>query len=240
MDWAETLDEIGQLYDASVFCIAEANNLLATPNALTYHQELLIPADCGPYDEIESTIVANGRLAPVEDQGGGPTVPSDGMDYRVRWADTLDVIGQTYDISVACIVGANAMINANELHYAQIIHIPGNCEPYDSIESDIISNMEDTRDFGLADSGLGQGGGGGQSLTVPGSDAAPADDTAMSSSAPMSNEVYIIQTGDNLTRLAARFNASAECLMRTNGIWNPDLIYAGNQLIITPACRLSV
>lgn len=249
VDWAETLDEIGQLYDVSTLCIAEANDLLDHPNDLDYASTLTIPADCRPYDEIESIVLANGGFSMDDaDQGGGPTIPAEGMDYRADWGDTLDVIGIDFNISVACIVGANQLINANDLDYAQVIFLPGDCDPYDPIESIIIANMEDTRDFSLADSGLGRGGGGGQSLTTPGSVDPDADmteeddgaeDAAAMSSQTLTDEVYIIQWGDTLARIAASYNASAACLQRSNGIWDPDMIYAGNQLLITVACRLT-
>jgi LysM repeat protein len=249
VDWADTLDEIGQFYDVSTLCIAEANDLLDHPNDLEYASTLTIPADCRPYDEIESIVLANGGFSmDDDDQGGGPTIPADGLDYRAGWGDTLDVIGIDYDISVACIVGANNLINANELAYAQVIFLPGDCDPYDPIESIIIANMEDTREFSLADSGLGRGGGGGQSLTTPGTVDPAADlteeddgaeDAAALSSQTLSDEVYIIQWGDSLNRIAARFNASAFCIQRSNAIYNPDMIYAGNQLLITAACRLA-
>jgi murein DD-endopeptidase MepM/ murein hydrolase activator NlpD len=43
---------------------------------------------------------------------------------------------------------------------------------------------------------------------------------------------YIVQPGDTLSSIAARFNIAVEDLMNANGISNPNLLAAGQQLII--------
>jgi murein DD-endopeptidase MepM/ murein hydrolase activator NlpD len=44
--------------------------------------------------------------------------------------------------------------------------------------------------------------------------------------------IYIVQPGDTLTTIAARFNISLDDLMSANGITNPNLLSAGQQLTI--------
>ncbi len=44
--------------------------------------------------------------------------------------------------------------------------------------------------------------------------------------------VYIVQSGDSLSLIAARFNVALEDLMNANGISNPDLLSAGQELVI--------
>jgi len=44
--------------------------------------------------------------------------------------------------------------------------------------------------------------------------------------------VYIVQPGDTLSSIAARFNVALEDLMNANGISNPDLLSAEQQLVI--------
>ena len=44
--------------------------------------------------------------------------------------------------------------------------------------------------------------------------------------------VYIVQSGDTLSLIAARFNVDLENLMNANGISNPDLLSAGQELVI--------
>ena len=44
--------------------------------------------------------------------------------------------------------------------------------------------------------------------------------------------VYIIQKGDCLSVLAQRYGTTVQTLCELNNIKNPDLIYAGNKLLI--------
>jgi len=51
-------------------------------------------------------------------------------------------------------------------------------------------------------------------------------------SAQSDGPIYIVQPGDSLSIIAARFNVSLEALMEANGITDPNLLSAGQQLII--------
>lgn len=51
-------------------------------------------------------------------------------------------------------------------------------------------------------------------------------------SAQASGPVYIVQAGDTLSSIAARFNVSVADLMSANNISNPNLLAAGQQLVI--------
>jgi murein DD-endopeptidase MepM/ murein hydrolase activator NlpD len=44
--------------------------------------------------------------------------------------------------------------------------------------------------------------------------------------------IYIVQSGDSLLLIASRFNVDLEDLMNANGISNPDLLSAGQELVI--------
>jgi murein DD-endopeptidase MepM/ murein hydrolase activator NlpD len=50
--------------------------------------------------------------------------------------------------------------------------------------------------------------------------------------AQSSGPIYIVQPGETLTSIAARFNVTLDELMTANGITNPDLVNAGQQLVI--------
>lgn len=52
---------------------------------------------------------------------------------------------------------------------------------------------------------------------------------------PAAERSVTVQWGDTLSGIAARFGVSTEALARANGISNPDLIYAGDQLRIPGA-----
>jgi murein DD-endopeptidase MepM/ murein hydrolase activator NlpD len=51
-------------------------------------------------------------------------------------------------------------------------------------------------------------------------------------SAQESGPVYIVQPGDTLSSIASRFNVSMDDLMTANGITDPNLLGAGQQLVI--------
>ena len=44
--------------------------------------------------------------------------------------------------------------------------------------------------------------------------------------------VYIVQRGDTLSAIAWRFGTSVWAITQANGIWNPNLIYVGQRLVI--------
>jgi LysM repeat protein len=156
-------------------------------------------------------------------------------NYRVRYGDMLDVIAQTLDVSLACLAGANDLINVNDLEFGQILTIPADCEPYDEIEAVIISNIEDLSATDLLASGLGRGGG----RATSGTSAQDADATETPTPAVELPEdiVYTVERNDNLTKIAEAYDVTVACLLRTNNILNPDLIYTGQELVISGACQ---
>lgn len=51
---------------------------------------------------------------------------------------------------------------------------------------------------------------------------------------------YVVQPGDTLSAIAARFGTSVRELARLNGIEDPDLIFAGASLVIPSPAMLTV
>jgi len=70
----------------------------------------------------------------------------------------------------------------------------------------------------------------GQRLVVPGS-AAPVTQPAQSPTS--SGGTYIVQPGDTLAKIAARYRTTVAALMAANGIRNPDLIWVGQRLRVS-------
>ncbi|MEY3806354.1 MAG: LysM domain [Actinomycetota bacterium] len=48
-------------------------------------------------------------------------------------------------------------------------------------------------------------------------------------------QIYIVQSGDTLYRIAERFNLSAPALVELNNIKNPDNVPAGTELMLPPS-----
>jgi LysM repeat protein len=49
---------------------------------------------------------------------------------------------------------------------------------------------------------------------------------------PAQGQTYTVQPGDTLSQIAAWYGTSAEYLCELNGLWNPNMIYVGQVLII--------
>ncbi|NDJ59615.1 MAG: LysM peptidoglycan-binding domain-containing protein, partial [Chloroflexi bacterium] len=57
--------------------------------------------------------------------------------------------------------------------------------------------------------------------------------------APLTTDVlYTVQPNDNLTRISARFGLRADCLAQINQLPNPDLVFVGQVLVLSPTCAL--
>jgi LysM repeat protein len=52
---------------------------------------------------------------------------------------------------------------------------------------------------------------------------------------PPAQQLYVVQPGDTLTRIAARFGVSVQAIVQANNIANPNLIYVGQVLVIPGA-----
>jgi len=69
----------------------------------------------------------------------------------------------------------------------------------------------------------------GQRLIIPGS-AAPAPQASPSTPAASGGGIYIVQSGDTLAKIAARYRTTVSALMALNGIRNPNVIWVGQRL----------
>jgi LysM repeat protein len=78
----------------------------------------------------------------------------------------------------------------------------------------------------------------GQNLTIPGKSgstnqpAAPNPPSTAQTTSPAGG-TYIVQRGDTLAKIAARYGTTVQNLMRLNGITNPDRIWVGQRLRVS-------
>jgi len=70
----------------------------------------------------------------------------------------------------------------------------------------------------------------GQTLTIPGG--TPGGGTPPPTPAPGGEKVHVVQPGENLFRIALKYNYSQYYLAKYNGISNPALIYVGQEIRI--------
>lgn len=69
--------------------------------------------------------------------------------------------------------------------------------------------------------------------TVPVSSVTPAPAAPSAPSAPIAvNGSYVIQSGDNLSKIAAKFGVSLQAVLDANGLTRTSIIYSGRTLVI--------
>ncbi len=72
------------------------------------------------------------------------------------------------------------------------------------------------------------------SPSVSASPASPSPSTEPTESAIPSQAIHVVQPGEFLSQIALRYGVTTEAIAEANGIENPDLIEAGQRLIIPP------
>lgn len=115
----DVLDVIAASFDVSANCLAQANDL-DNPNRLEIGQELVIPADCPPYDGSYVFFPL-----PEDDGQGGGVVQIE--TYEVQRGDRLSAIAEEFNANLACLVRTNGIANADRIFPGQIIYITPAC-----------------------------------------------------------------------------------------------------------------
>jgi LysM repeat protein len=157
--------------------------------------------------------------------------------HVVAPGESLSQIALRYNTTVAAIVAANGIFNANYIYAGQYLLIPSSvyyppAPPPSPGSSFYTVQYGDTlariaRRFGSTIWALVQANNiynanfiyAGQVLRIP-----PYTPTRLAT--------YYVQPGDTLTRIAARFGTSVAAITSYNGIWNPSRIFAGQYLTI--------
>jgi LysM repeat protein len=160
--------------------------------------------------------------------------------YVVRMGDTLWSIARRFGTTVQAIVQANGIINPNYIRVGQVLCIPGGTapptpSPTPSPSGVYIVQAGDTlwsiaRRFGTTVQAIAWTNGiinpnyiyVGQRLIIPDGITPPSPGPVM----------YIVRWGDTLWSIARRFGTTAWAIALANNLWNPNLIYAGQQLLI--------
>lgn len=116
----DILDLIGAFYDVQVACLIEQNGL-ASSGVIFAGDQLIVSESCPPYDGASD--VVNPRS--FEGQGGGGE-----YFIYIRPGDTLDVIGQRLNVSVAAVMDANGLNQGSILRSGDTLIIPAGVPPY--------------------------------------------------------------------------------------------------------------
>ncbi|MDW8325844.1 MAG: LysM peptidoglycan-binding domain-containing protein [Anaerolineales bacterium] len=183
--------------------------------------------------------------------------------YTVQPGDTLARIAARFGVSVQAIMLANGLTNPNLIFVGQRLTIPtgsgapapvqppsGETTVYTVQPGDWLARI--AARFGVSVQAILNANPGinpnrifvGQRIIIPGGGssgqptAPPATQPPGTSAPPPSSgsgQVYIVQRGDTLARIAARFGVSVQAILSANGMTNPNLIYVGQRLTIPGA-----
>lgn len=199
----DTLSSIAARFDVDIDLLISANNI-ADPNRIAYGQELVIPAlgRGGGSPQPPLSTAAGGA--------NGPVIAT----YIVREGETLRDIAMRFGMSEAALAQANGITAPGQFDYIRVLRVPlvgsggGSSEP-----AAIAQSSPPAQNFGT----------GGPITTMPASTGAPVVPPY---------DAYIVQTGDTLSGIAARFGVSTEALAIANRIANPGYIQIGQMLYV--------
>ncbi len=163
-------------------------------------------------------------------------VPATGyFEYTVQWYDTLYSLASRFNTSVSAIVTLNGLPDANQIKVGQVLKIPG-AGAASSSGTEYIVQAGDTlysiaSRYGTTAEAIRLANGivnpwyiqVGQKLTIPqGSSVAPSS----------TGTTYVVQRGDTLSGIAARFGKNAWDIVVANNLSDPQQIWVGQVLTI--------
>ena len=182
--------------------------------------------------------------APRAQQYVTPTPGTDGrIVYIVQAGDTLTSIAQRFGTDVAVLVAVNGITDVAQIQIGQTLKIPGQ-RPANVVVSsgdtagrhvvqrgETLSQIARRYNTTVAElqrlNNLANA-----SLIVAGQVIQLPSGTTGGGTTTGGQQVYVVKRGDTLSQIAERFGVSTTDLARANGITNPRLIFAGQQLVI--------
>lgn len=178
-------------------------------------------------------------VAAPTDQGG--TV------HVVAVGETLSAIATRYGTTIAALTSANGLSSSNFIYVGQRLTIPGAAGQSSGSAATtgvhVVGYGESLTSIALrygttvwalaAANNLANPNFvySGQRLTIPGAGAA----TATSAPAATTSGVHVVQVGQTLASIAARYGVTANAIASANGIVNANFIYVGQRLTIPGA-----
>jgi LysM repeat protein len=183
----------------------------------------------------------------------------------VQPGDNLTSIATHYGVSVQALAQANGIANVNNIYVGQVLKLPTSATnnsvptPVTNNDQAYLVQTGDTltaiaRSFNISIYDLAAANRlsvmsyiyTGQTLRIPSSTNKPTTVTTIpttttteavvtTTAASTQGTSYIIQAGDNLSKIATRFNVSVDTIVQANHLSDPSTIFAGQSLIIPGA-----
>lgn len=152
----------------------------------------------------------------------GPAHAQQGQTYIVQPGDSLFAIAARFNVSVSELATINKIYDVNSVFVGQVLVLPASLP---------------------AGSGFGTGGAVTNPVTQPASRSVAQPPVVAQPGVTVTTvttySAYTVQPGDFLTGIAARFGTTAQAILATNPILDPNVVYVGQRLII-PRTRTTV
>ncbi len=183
---------------------------------------------------------AYGNGKPVDVKPSQPQLPAPNPisgTYTVVAGDTLSGIAARFGTTYQHLAEINGIANPNLIKVGQVLKVPSagvsqntglNVQEYTVVKGDTLSGI--AAKFGTTYQVLAQVNGianpnliyVGQVLTIP----------STKTSIPSGGTVHVVQKGETLSGIAAKYGTTYQILAQRNGISNPNLIYVGQKIRI--------
>lgn len=231
--WGETVSSIAARYGVAISDIVSTNQLTEA-DAIFVGQRLVIP--------VIGSLPAENNWSKV---------------HTVQYGETLYRISLKYGVSVQAIMGANALLDANQICAGQTLIIPqgevgtsfenGDLSGAGVVSTHIVKSSETlsgiSQYYGVSMNALQTANGlfnpslifVGQRLVIPG--AANASNPGYTPA--QVTITHVVQPGENLSTIAAHYGVSMWVIAQSNHINNTSLIYPGQVLSIPSSTALS-
>lgn len=165
------------------------------------------------------------------------TTPVPGQfEYTVQWGDTLYSLARRFNTTVDALVALNGLQNPNYIRVGQVLKIAGTPPPSSGTTSEYIVQPGDTlfsiaRRYNTTVEEICRLNGivnpwyirVGQRLVIP---------YGGTSTSPTGGSTYVVQPGDTLYGIAARFGKNVWDIIAANNLSDPYWIWVGQVLII--------
>ncbi len=223
----DRLVDIAARFGVSASAIVRANGL-ANADTIYPGQTLTIPG-----------VAAPARTATPTRMGAPTRVPGASgqtRTYTIQLGDTLASIARQFGVSVAALLQANGIANADLIWVGQKLIVPaldgsGSAGQAPTAPTAAATQqrpavpLPSTPHAGATDAP--------QPTATPQPAQAPAaKPTAEPAPAVVNPKIHVVQAGDTLSKIAQKYGVSVEALVSANGLGSADLIGVGVRLII--------
>jgi len=227
------LDDLDRALGLMPGAIAELNPELRRGVTPGTAYELRVPTSAAPL--FNATVASLPSFTPPKEAGS-----AGGGVHRVKRGETLSTIAGRYHTSVNAIMRANNLRSSNKIYVGQRLRIPGRGGRTTTVAAAPAPPPAATATTGTATTATTAGA---ETTAVPAATTAAADanvpeaetgapDTAVQP-APAVTIKHRVRAGDNLWKLASRYNTTVETIKRDNGLRGEQL-YVGQTLRIHP------